>query len=143
MQGNKKLKAFVQHHINEIQQTTQKFEAIWHFCPTADNPVDMITRGSSTCQLISSSLWNKGPPWLINDTNWPQWIPSKTVHLHVAVITCGKFVPAPPKHFSSLSTINLYKIINPNNYSNLGIVKNLSLCLQVNYEHHKMLLPPV
>jgi len=69
IQGNKKLKPFLQHRINEIQKTTQKFEVTWHFCPTADNPADIITRGSSTCQLISSSLWNKGPPWLANDND--------------------------------------------------------------------------
>ena len=69
LQGNKKLKQFVQYRVAEIQQLTQTLSATWHYCLTADNPADMITRGTSTQQLASSSLWNKGPPWLTNSKN--------------------------------------------------------------------------
>jgi len=126
IQGNKKLKPFVQHHINEIQQTTQKFEVTWHFCLTADNPAGIITRGSSTCQLISSSLWNKGPLWLTNDNDWPQWTPSKTFHLHVAVVPCEEFIPESSEHLSPSPTINLHKVIDPKNDSNLGKLLRVS-----------------
>ena len=119
LQGNKKLKQFVQYRVAEIQQLTQTLSATWHYCPTADNPADMITRGTSTQQLASSSLWNKGPPWLTNSKNWPQWSPSTTFHLHVAAITSGEFVPAAPRH-SPTQTITLHKIIDPNKYSSLG-----------------------
>ena len=76
LQGNKKLKPFVRHCITEIQQLTLTLNVTWHYCPTADNPADMITRGTSAQQLASSSLRNKGPPWLTNDKHWPQWSPS-------------------------------------------------------------------
>ena len=119
LQGNKKLKPFVQHRITEIQQLTLTLNAPWHYCPTADNPADVITRGTSTQQLASSPLWNKGPPWLTDDKNWPQWSPSTTFHLHVAAITSEEFVPSTPKP-STTQTITLHKIIDPNNYSSLG-----------------------
>ena len=62
IQGNKKLKPFVQHRISENQQITKKYEGTWHYYPSADNPADMITRRSNTSQLVASSLWSKGPP---------------------------------------------------------------------------------
>jgi len=124
--SHKKLKPFVQHRISEIKQITQKYEGTWHYCPTGDNPADIITRGSSTSQLVASPLWNKGPPWLTNDANWPQWTPSSTFHLHVAAITCEEFVPAAPKSLSLSSTITLHNIIDPTNYSSLGKLLRVS-----------------
>jgi len=119
LQGNKKLKPFVQHRITEIQQLTQMLNATRHYCPTGDNLADMITRSISVQQLVSSSLWNKGLPWLTNDNNWLQWSPSTSFHLHVAAITCEEFVPAAPRPLQT-QTITLHKIIDPNNYSSLG-----------------------
>ena len=93
----------------------------WHYCPTADNPADMITRGTTVQQLATSSLWNKGPPWLTSDKNWPQWSPSKSFHLDVAAVISEEFVPLPPTPLPKHQTIiNLHKIIDSNNYSNLG-----------------------
>ena len=117
LQGTKKLKPFVEHRISEIQQLKLMLNTTWHYCPTADNPADMITRGTSVQQLASSSLWNKGPPWLTNEKNWPQWNPSTTLHLHVAAITSEEFVPPTPR-FSP--TLTLHNIIDPSNYSRLG-----------------------
>ena len=117
LQGTKKLKPFVEHRISEIQQLKLMLNTTWHYCPTADNPADMITRGTSVQQLASSSLWNKGPPWLTNEKNWPQWNPSTTLHLHVAAITSEEFVPPTPR---SSPTLTLHNIIDPSNYSRLG-----------------------
>ena len=85
-----------------------------------------ITRGTSTCQLISSSLWSKGPPWLTNDKNWPQWTPSTTFHLHVVAMTSDEFITSAAKSFPASATINLHKIIEPNNYSSLGKLLRVS-----------------
>jgi len=76
IQSHKKLKSFVEHHISEIKRITQKHEGTWHYCPIGDNPADIITKVSSTSQLVASSLWNKGPPWLTNDADWPPPQPS-------------------------------------------------------------------
>jgi len=57
------------------------------------------------------------PTLVNNDNDWP---PSITFHLHVAVVTCEEFVPAAPERLSPSPTINLHRIIDPNNYSSLG-----------------------
>ena len=95
-------------------------KATWHYCPTADNPADMITRGTIVQQLATSSPWNKGPPWLTNDKNWPQWSPSSSFHLHVAAVTSEEFVPLLPRSLQQPRTISLHNIIDPANYSTLG-----------------------
>ena len=120
LQGGKKLKPFVEHRVTEIKQLTVMSKATWHYCPTADNPADMITRGTIVQQLATSSLWKKGPPWLTNDKNWPQWSPSSSFHLHVAAVTSEEFVPLPPRSLQQPRTISLHNIIDPANYSTLG-----------------------
>ena len=120
LQGGKKLKPFVEHRVTEIKQLTVMSKATWHYCPTADNPADIITRGTIVQQLATSSLWNKGPPWLTNDKNWPQWSPSSSFHLHVAAVTSEEFVPLPPRSLQQPRTISLHNIIDPANYSTLG-----------------------
>ena len=120
LQGGKKLKPFVEHRITEIKQFTVMSKATWHYCPTADNPADMITRGTIVQKLATSSLWNKGPPWLTNDKNWPQWSPSTSCHLHVAAVTSEEFVPSPPRSLQQPRTISLHNIIDLANYNTLG-----------------------
>jgi hypothetical protein len=45
----------------------------WRYCPTKDNPADLLTRGIATSQFKSSSLWFHGPTWLTTPDNWPVW----------------------------------------------------------------------
>ena len=69
--SSKKLKPFVSHRINEI---ISSFPAsCWHYCPSADNPADLLTRGISSEQFIISTLWKHGPTWLTSQTLWPTW----------------------------------------------------------------------
>ena len=53
--SQKQLPPFVHHHINEIQSTLPTAE--WRYCPTLENPADLLTRGITTDTLISSSIW--------------------------------------------------------------------------------------
>ena len=62
---------FISHRVKEI---VKSFSAnLWSYTPSSDNPADLLTRGISTQQLISSQLWSKGPNWLASKTEWPQW----------------------------------------------------------------------
>ncbi|XP_053390070.1 uncharacterized protein LOC128552995 [Mercenaria mercenaria] len=61
---NKPLKRFVQNRVIEIQSLTQQYE--WNYCPTCDNPADLLTRGISTDQFISNNLWETGPTWILD-----------------------------------------------------------------------------
>ena len=69
LQHGKKLNQFVSHRVNEILQLTTA--TAWRYCPTADNPADLLTRGVTSTQLHSSLLWRYGPQWLLTYDNWP------------------------------------------------------------------------
>ncbi|XP_070571206.1 uncharacterized protein [Ptychodera flava] len=64
--GNKKLPVFVQNRINEINKSTYKVK----YCPSKDNPADLLTRGISATELKNSRLWWNGPTWL-GQGDWP------------------------------------------------------------------------
>jgi hypothetical protein len=65
------LKRFVHNRVTEIQSFTEN--ASWNYCPTGDNPVDLLTRGMQTGELSTSTLWSRGPSWLNTKKNWPSW----------------------------------------------------------------------
>ena len=54
-QSSKKLPSFVAHCVEEIHQLIPI--ASWQYCPTNENPADLLTRGISFDQLSSSTLW--------------------------------------------------------------------------------------
>ncbi|KRZ65356.1 hypothetical protein T10_2495, partial [Trichinella papuae] len=66
-----KWKTFVRNRVESIQQLTEA--SMWHYCPTRDNPADMLSRGCSLKKLEESQLWWNGPPWLsLPAENWPR-----------------------------------------------------------------------
>ena len=115
LQNKKKLNQFVSHRVTEILQLTAN--TAWRYCPTADNPADLLTRGITPTQLQSSALWRFGPQWLTTRDNWPVWQPSTNLHLQAAVISTSEFVP-----ITTSPTYGLHKIINLMNYSTLSKV---------------------
>ncbi|XP_053380934.1 uncharacterized protein LOC123562061 [Mercenaria mercenaria] len=72
---SKPLKRFVQNRVIEIQTLTKNYP--WHYCPTYDNPSDLLTRGIPADQLLQNDLWNSGPSWIQNQSNWPVWKPTE------------------------------------------------------------------
>ena len=62
--STKELKQFVKNRVIEIRKSTSN--AIWNYCPSSDNPADLLTRGVRTDALIASEQWNNGPTWLTN-----------------------------------------------------------------------------
>ena len=92
-------------------------EATWNYCPTVDNPANMLICGiSSQLHSSPSNLWWKGPPWLMTLTAWPQWQPEPTIELHAAAAIAEKFVPLPHTHPVS----GLHAVINIADYSTLN-----------------------
>ena len=43
----------------------------WHYCPTFDNPADLLTRGITSQQLCSFIYHME--KWLTSKTLWPTW----------------------------------------------------------------------
>ena len=60
----------------------------WLHVPTADNPADLCSRGVSARDLINSSLWWSGPPWLtLAPTQWPVLTPPASAPSTPVLIT--------------------------------------------------------
>ena len=75
--NQRKLKPFVASRIQEINNSVAA--SSWRYCPTQDNPADLVTRGISYKMLAQCTLWEHGPLWLSNHAQWPEW--NKTVTL--------------------------------------------------------------
>ena len=67
--SKKTLKPFVSNRINEIRSVSME----WRYYPSADNPVDLLTRGITFDQFNSSTQWRHGPAWLSSISEWPTW----------------------------------------------------------------------
>ena len=55
-------KTFVANRVAEIQSLSNISD--WHHVSSADNPADLISRGTTPKTLINSHLWWHGPSWL-------------------------------------------------------------------------------
>ncbi|XP_062711534.1 uncharacterized protein LOC134289564 [Aedes albopictus] len=61
---------FVANLVAEIQ--TLSHGSHWQHISGNENPADMISRGMSANDLVSSDLWKRGPTWLREDkSKWP------------------------------------------------------------------------
>ena len=67
----RQLKRFVQNRIDEIRNLTAQDD--WRYCPTKDNPADLLTRGLTAEHFIQNALWFNGPEWLTDENRWPKW----------------------------------------------------------------------
>ena len=55
-------KVFVKHRVNEILTWSKKED--WGYCPSAENPADVGSRGVGAHGLMETELWWNGPRWL-------------------------------------------------------------------------------
>ena len=53
-------KPFVGNRVAEIQSTWDP--EYWKYCRSKENPADLLTRGLTRGDVISSTLWLNGPP---------------------------------------------------------------------------------
>ena len=112
IRSEKKLKQFVAHRIQEITQTFPI--TLWNYCPTKDNPADLLTRGTSSAAL-STSLWTNGPSWLSDKSRWPQWNSTLTLHLQTDDMNSDQPGPMDPTE----PLTGIHKIIDLSKYSTL------------------------
>ena len=71
LHSSKTLPQFISNRIQEIKGLFPP--STWRYCPTSDNPADLLTRGVSADQLQLSTIWLHGPHWLSSEWNWPTW----------------------------------------------------------------------
>ena len=110
--SEKKLKQFVAHRVQEISQTFPITP--WNYCPSGDNPADLLTRGTSSTSL-STPLWTNGPSWLSDESKWPQWNSTLSLHLQTDDTEVEQPVPMDPTEPHT----GIHKIINLSRYSTL------------------------
>lgn len=64
-----RLKTFVANRVAKIQEMTKN--DIWGHVSTAENPADVLSRGSTAADLQHNTLWWKGPAWLTAEESYP------------------------------------------------------------------------
>ena len=110
----KPLRAFVTNRVEKIRSIS----TCWKYCPSADNPADLLTRGITAEQLRSSDLWVHGPTWLPTQSAWPTWDPAEVL------LTCLELECIDQVHSDHTKTdhnppASVARIININDYSKL------------------------
>ena len=110
-------KTFIHQRVTEIVESFPPTK--WSFTPTSDNPADLLTRGVSTQQLLTSQLWSQGPSWLLSESKWPKWLPTGILHINIAEAEEGIEQTITPKEdtshitgISNIVTITHYSSIN-------------------------------
>ena len=68
--SSKRLPQFVTHRVAEINRLLPS--VTWKYCPSGDNPADLLTTGLTFQQFQSSSLWTHSPKWLPDKVQWPK-----------------------------------------------------------------------
>ena len=111
--SKKKLKPFVTNRVSEIQFVSTS----WRYCPSTDNPADLLTRGVTYEQLQSSVRWKHDPAWLISPSQWPTWHQPETLHTH-AELACD-LETVQENVATEHSTIGIYQLIDITTFSKL------------------------
>ncbi|XP_065918796.1 uncharacterized protein [Dysidea avara] len=114
--GQKSNNVFVAHRVTQILELSGSES--WRYCPTQDNPADLLTRGISSSQLKSSMLWIHGPQWLPSENSWPVWQSSPNIEMQALAVTVTTFNPTTLQR--SAGTIHIHHIIGISNYSTLS-----------------------
>lgn len=71
LNSKKALKPFIANRVKEILELTEEFP--WRYCPSESNPADILSRGISIEKFVNNNLWMRGPDWLTEEDNWPEW----------------------------------------------------------------------
>ena len=127
---DKKYKKFVENRVSEIRRNAAPEQ--WRYCPTSENPADIVSRGIKATALKESSLWLHGPEFLSKESAY--W-PVQPVNVQAKEDFC-ELKAAKPTVSILLNTCtekqeaNLESIINPESYSSLTrLIRVTSLVL--------------
>ena len=121
LSSKKKLQPFVANRVHEIHKLLP--DVPWQYCPTQDNPADLVTRGISLDYLTDSRLWKYGPSWLSAESQWPKWEHSEILHLQTTVDISEDL---PNRDEPSLHHTGIGQIIDIQHYSNLSKLLRVS-----------------
>ncbi|XP_053402321.1 uncharacterized protein LOC128557840 [Mercenaria mercenaria] len=114
LQTSKTLQRFVRNRVTEIHELTENRK--WRYCPTKDNPADLLTRGISTSHFKISNLWFQGPKWLTTPDSWPVWQERDT---YVTMATITDPVPTSKSEYTALP-VNNSSFVDMSRFSSLA-----------------------
>lgn len=120
IRNEKPWKQYVRNRVDEIRQLTSKRD--WQHCPGNVNPADLPSRGMTGNEMVESSMWWNGPPFLCTSEDWPQDQP--TIEANETAL--AELIKNPPEETHTLTSseytaeINLLNIINCDRFSNLN-----------------------
>jgi len=70
IKNNHNWKQYIQHRVNEIHNLSDREQ--WKFCPGAQNPADLPSRGCDGEELACNTNWWKGSAFLPqSELSWP------------------------------------------------------------------------
>ena len=123
----KQLKPYVANRITEIKTLTSVDN--WKYCPTVENPADLLTRGITANRFVASENWRKGPLWLLaSPENWPPWTPSTHLLLtQTEDFTNEGKVPITPE--DNQKQPGLHHVIQASNFSSPSRLVNITAYL--------------
>lgn len=97
----------VANRTEQIRTITAPYKTVWRYCPTEDNPADLLTRGISFTQFQAFYLWVPGPPWLIEPNKWPS---GDGNHLLIAyAVTTPDISRKPPSEIFAIVDVKRYR----------------------------------
>ena len=106
---------------SRVQEINELFTpTAWRYCPTADNPADLLTWGINTASLDSSIIWKHGPAWLTTNDQWPVWNCTEVLHIYSQVDTAdSKTQEIDTEVKQNTETVGLHCIITISTHSSL------------------------
>ena len=110
-------KPFIYQQVTEIVDSFPPTK--WSFTPTSDNVADLLTRGISTQQLLTSELWSQGLSWLLSESKWPKWLPTGILHINIAEAEEGIDQTTTPEEDTS-SVAGISNVVTISHYSSIN-----------------------
>lgn len=112
LESRKPIARFIQNRVKEIRQVTG--DRKWRYCPTRENPADLVTRGITSQQYKDSDLWKYGPTWLNEPDNWPVWNVPEVVML---TTDDADDIATPTQSMTTTDSLGLHKLVDSEKYS--------------------------
>jgi len=119
LNSDKKLKQFISNRVTAVIKICPA--QWWGYCPSADNPADLLTRGISLSYLQTSKPWAHEPEWIIHKELKPTWSPTDILLVQLTVAE-AEVLPPDPRNDSSDVDKNptIANIIDIERYSKLS-----------------------
>ncbi|XP_052806527.1 uncharacterized protein LOC128235769 [Mya arenaria] len=120
----KSLPRFVRNRVKEIHQLMDNRK--WRYCPTKENPAELLTRVISAVQISDNTLWFKGPQWIEETDKWPTWDYQSTTVCITGTDHCDEPELQSSSESSTNTIVGIHDIIDVIRYSTLGKLLRVS-----------------